>query len=512
MTPLLTFLLESSLLLVMGTLLYWALLRKSGWHQGKRFFLLLWPVASLLLAWIPIPIPGRMIWVETSSESAFFTLTSATLVGTDEVVTGVSTLLPGWSWAAILFWSGSLIFFLHLVLQLVRMMRLIRGRAQQRRTGYTLVEAGKDMPVSSFGRYLFWPQGKPASGPMFEHELVHIRQRHTLDRLLSELVVALFWYHPLMYFLRRELRNVHEYIADAAVTRHVSAYDYAMALIHYRTGRSVPPLVHPFSQHIKKRLRMLLHPTAKMPWRFLSVLPLLGVSVFFFSCDVQDQFVLDEPASPQAEVQAMNSVAPSPLGEDSVYLIINDRELGVLPQAQAVRTLIETSGGKTDRMVRVEPPRAQALGAPEGIVAYQVYYTADGQSLSFRYPLPTGQGEWTSDYGQRIHPVTKQQQLHTGIDIKAPTGTAVLASAAAMVKEAKLSEGYGNYVILDHGNGILTRYAHMSETLVTKGDAVEAGALLGKVGSTGKSVRPHLHFEIIKDGKPIDPADYVQKS
>lgn len=510
MTPLLTFLWESSLLLAMGTLLYWALLRKSGWHQGNRFFLLLWPLASLLLAWIRIPVPGRTIWVET--EPAFFNLTPATVAGSGEVVATSSMLLPVWSWPAMLFWGGVVLFFLHFALQLIRMVRLIRSRAQQRRAGYTLVAAGKDLPVSSFGPYLFWPQGKPVSGPMFEHELVHIRQRHTVDRLLSELTLTLFWYHPLMYFLRRELRDTHEYIADAAVTRHVSAYDYAMALIHYRTGRSAPPLVHPFSQHIKKRLLMLHHPTVYLPWRFLSVLPLLGVSVFFFSCEAQDQYLLEDPEKREVEAQVVSTAAPSPLAEDSVYLLINDRVLGVLSQAEAVATLAETNGGKTDRLVRVEPPQAQELGAPAGVVAYQVYYTTDGQSQSFRYPLPAGQGEWSSEYGQRIHPITKKQQLHTGIDIKAPTGTAVLASAAATVKEAKFGAGFGNFVILDHGNNVLTRYAHMSEILVKKGDTVEAGALIGKVGSTGKSARPHLHFEIIKDGKAVNPADYIQKS
>ena len=512
MTPLFTFLIESSLLLALGTLVYVVLLRKSGWHQGNRFFLLLWPLVSLLLAWIRIPIPGRTIWVEAAESPEFSAGLPLAATSTNEAMTGASTIMPVSSWPTLLFWSGVVVVILHLLIRLLRMVQLIRGRARQRQAGYTLVEAGNDLPVSSFGRYLFWPQGKPLSGPMFEHELVHIRQQHTLDRILMELTLALFWYHPLMYFLRRELRDIHEYIADAAVTRHVSAYDYAMALIHYRTGRSAPPLVHPFSQHIKKRLRMLHHPTVKTPWRFLSVLPLLGLSIFFFSCEAQDQFVLEASPESAGHAQAVSIAVPDPLTEDSMYLIINDHKLGVLTQEEAVRTLAETNGGKTDRLVRVEPPRAQELGAPAGMVAYQIYYATDGQSLNFRYPLPAEAGELTSGFGQRIHPVTQQQQHHRGLDLKAPRGTSILASAAGTVKEAKYDGGYGNCVILDHGNGVLTRYAHMSEILVETGSKVAAGALIGRVGSTGRSAKPHLHFEILKDGKPIDPDTYLKKS
>lgn len=114
----------------------------------------------------------------------------------------------------------------------------------------------------------------------------------------------------------------------------------------------------------------------------------------------------------------------------------------------------------------------------------------------------------TSPFGYRWHPVTKEYKLHTGMDLGVPTGTPVYAMADGKVILSEYSSSWGNYVIIYHGNGISSLYAHFSKRLVSVGETVKAGQKIGLSGSTGWSTGPHLHFEIRKDGTPIDPTPY----
>lgn len=115
----------------------------------------------------------------------------------------------------------------------------------------------------------------------------------------------------------------------------------------------------------------------------------------------------------------------------------------------------------------------------------------------------------TSHYGPRIHPITKKQSIHTGIDIGAGYGTNILAAASGTVIVSTYNSSYGNYVVVDHGGGMSTLYAHMSKRLVGVGDNVAAGEVIGLVGSTGMSTGAHLHFEVRINGKHTQPNPYL---
>lgn len=116
----------------------------------------------------------------------------------------------------------------------------------------------------------------------------------------------------------------------------------------------------------------------------------------------------------------------------------------------------------------------------------------------------------TSVYGPRIHPVTKvQNSFHTGIDIGAGNGTNILAAASGTVIVSTYNSAYGNYVVIDHGGGMSTLYAHMSKRLVGVGDTVTVGEVIGLVGSTGLSTGPHLHFEVRINGQHTKPNPYL---
>lgn len=113
-----------------------------------------------------------------------------------------------------------------------------------------------------------------------------------------------------------------------------------------------------------------------------------------------------------------------------------------------------------------------------------------------------------SGYGWRVDPIYNTRKFHEGMDFSAAIGTPVYATGNAVVKETGWQQGYGNTIVLDHGYGYITRYAHLSKILVTKGQQVVRGENIGKVGNTGKSTGPHLHYEVIYKGQVQNPVNY----
>lgn len=113
-----------------------------------------------------------------------------------------------------------------------------------------------------------------------------------------------------------------------------------------------------------------------------------------------------------------------------------------------------------------------------------------------------------SGYGMRIDPVYHIRRFHQGMDFSAPTGTEVFATGNAKVKFSGWKQGYGNTVILDHGFGYETLYAHLYKSLVRKGQKVRRSDIIALVGNTGKSTGPHLHYEVRLNGRPVDPRNY----
>ena len=130
---------------------------------------------------------------------------------------------------------------------------------------------------------------------------------------------------------------------------------------------------------------------------------------------------------------------------------------------------------------------------------------------AFAWPAP-GYYTITSPYGMRTHPILKSYRNHTGMDIGAPLGSYAIAANDGIVTKSTYSNSYGNMVMIDHGGGVVTLYAHGSELIAQVGDVVKRGDAIMKVGSTGWSTGPHLHFEIRINGKAIDPYPYLISS
>jgi murein DD-endopeptidase MepM/ murein hydrolase activator NlpD len=129
--------------------------------------------------------------------------------------------------------------------------------------------------------------------------------------------------------------------------------------------------------------------------------------------------------------------------------------------------------------------------------------------MPVRMPL-LGDASITSPFGYRADPFLGRLALHPGVDLSEAWGAEIHATAAGRVTHAGPMGGYGIMVEIDHGNGLVTRYAHLSKALVEEGDSVQQGTVLGKMGSSGRSTGPHLHYEVRVDGEPVDPERYLR--
>jgi murein DD-endopeptidase MepM/ murein hydrolase activator NlpD len=167
--------------------------------------------------------------------------------------------------------------------------------------------------------------------------------------------------------------------------------------------------------------------------------------------------------------------------------------------------------GIADLLIRQYSDRLQAAepGAKQGDVQGSRSPSGSGTSgdeteevPDFRMPV---QAHISSAFGARRDPFTHQMSMHRGVDIAAPEGMGVRVACAGRVVFAGFEMGYGNTVVVQHPGGFETRYAHLGKILVSAGDSLQTGQILGSVGSTGRSTGPHLHFEVTRNGERIDP-------
>lgn len=173
--------------------------------------------------------------------------------------------------------------------------------------------------------------------------------------------------------------------------------------------------------------------------------------------------------------------------------LVGGRSLSMEELSQAMAQLDATSGSRVDWLTTVES---------------RLFDQAIQRAL-----VPTEEpvkgGQVGSPFGFRIDPITGRSALHTGLDFPGGTGTPIHAAAGGVVVVQEYHQAYGNMVEIDHGNGLITRYAHSSRVLVEKGDIVKRGQKIAEVGSTGRSTGPHLHFEVWVSGVPQDPQRFL---
>lgn len=207
----------------------------------------------------------------------------------------------------------------------------------------------------------------------------------------------------------------------------------------------------------------------------------------------------DELRAEQEKLQAELDEATQLITDITANLADNAAVLEEFEQTER-----EAETNVANMVIALEKQRQAEAAASGGGYSNGSTVVGTGQ---FSWPVPSCT-YLTSRFGLRVHPITGVTKSHTGIDIGAESGATIVAADGGTVVLAGVNSGYGNCVMIDHGNGYKTLYAHMSSIAVSNGQAVSKGDTVGYVGSTGLSTGPHCHYEVWKDGSRIDPEQF----
>lgn len=246
----------------------------------------------------------------------------------------------------------------------------------------------------------------------------------------------------------------------------------------------------------------------------------------------RDKELVDEVSAAKAQLDEQKATLEQQLQSLNALKSEEESVKGLLVEQQATQKSVYAELEKDEAAIKENIAVMQATSAEIGnqIVALQQQAAAQQAAAQQQaaaggtvapggqvQSTPAGAGVWpapashiiTSRYGGRSYPIDGSYNFHLGLDIGAGYGTSVVAYQGGTVIIATYHWSYGNYVVVDHGNGLSTLYAHMSALNVGAGDTVSAGQQVGAIGSTGSSTGPHLHFEVRINGSTVDPAPYL---
>jgi murein DD-endopeptidase MepM/ murein hydrolase activator NlpD len=184
-------------------------------------------------------------------------------------------------------------------------------------------------------------------------------------------------------------------------------------------------------------------------------------------------------------------------------------ELGVNTPPPSLAKRVLAIGGPLLPFISGEDPFEQQMTRVRSSAGTMAELGQLIDRVPVRRPVPPG-AELTSGFGPRLDPFVKQYAFHSGIDLKGEPGDVARATAAGRITTANYQGGYGLLVEIDHGNGLATRYGHLSAIEVNEGQTVEVGEPVGRIGNTGRSTGPHLHYEVRIAGEPVDPLRYLR--
>ena len=427
-TDILSFLFESSIVFTVLYLSYRIVFKSFTFYKLNRFVLLSLVPLSLLLPFVHFELAFSEISLPApESAEVYETFIPATF--TDSPAVQAPTT---WSWNSVIlavYLIGFSISAIGFFFKLYAIFKIKRSASPIAGSKPTLWLADVNEVCSSFN-CIFIPKNEcqEIHPKIIAHEEHHIRLKHTLDLLLSEAYAAIFWFNPLGFLYKRDIKNNHEFEVDAQFSQSEEESIAYLKLIHkhliYKHKEQL--LGHYFNSYtLKTRIHMMTKKNSAH-WKKLTYLLLLPM-IFFFSFSFT---VL----SPEAEIPSISPVRK----------------------------------GEIEKV--------------------------------------------SSGFGMRINPITKEETLHKGMDFIAKEGTEILATASGIVIEkAYKKNGYGKMIVIDHGNNCETRYTHMKDFNVEAGDHIHKGAVIGYVGSTGRSTRPHLHYEVRLNGEPVDPVPYLTR-
>lgn len=276
------------------------------------------------------------------------------------------------------------------------------------------------------------------------HEMVHASQLHSADLLFLNFAGVLLWFNPFVFLLLRYARDNHEFLAD-------------------EPSRAKPDMLAAYLGCLRRETIRRASP---------------AIASYFKSSTIKKRIImLTKNHTRNRKKWLYLAIIPV------VTIVLAGFQASADPKIQAHVEIMETLPGVSADATAGEIPSIFPL--PE----------------KFRQKL-------TLCYGPAVHPVTNEKMFHRGVDIAAPGGTPVYATAGGTVREAEFHKAWGNYLILVHDRGFSTRYTHLEDFEVKAGDRISKGQEVARVGNTGRSTGPHLHYEVWKDGEHLDPVQY----
>lgn len=227
---------------------------------------------------------------------------------------------------------------------------------------------------------------------------------------------------------------------------------------------------------------------------------------------VAQQAAKDALAEQEATLQAQRAEADALLIDlAAAYDNLTDEYLANEAEEEALRKEIMEAQAAYEAALSAEEAERLAQQNQNNVAGSGSTSNVTPSTSGFVSPLPGG-AYVTCAYGWRIHPIWGDQRFHSGVDLAASQGTPIYAIAAGTVTTATYGDANGYYVSISHGNGYGSVYCHMTNYIVSVGDSVSQGQVIGYVGSTGWSTGPHLHFEIHVNGSAVNPMDYISLS
>ena len=409
------------------------------------------------------------------------------------------------------------------------------------------------LSLGLFRPLVFLPAGlgEEETAMVLSHELTHVRRRDLWYKFLLLLVNAAHWFNPLVWWMCRQAGRNLEYCCDDAVVAGRDAafrYDYGQVLLRYAAhGAGLPLYATRLSSggrqmkgrlmnlFLKKKTGVMLVAAAlcaavavgslvsvqsaqagDAPVTAREALDALAGSVAVndkeitftipaaykkaddWSIQVSGRYQMGEEGTRSVRLVDSDGAAGRWKGGDAAYSVpLSDYDLDRFESLTLWAFLTDENGEELEKEVDLLSLRGAGDASPAEAVS----------DVGWQWPLAEYQAV-TSTFGTRVHPITGQESSHDGVDISAPEGVAVLAVRSGTVAETGWDESDGNYVLLDHGDGLTTLYGCLSVVSVEAGDTVVQGDVLGTVGQTGAATGPHLHLEAAQDGVLYDPLSW----
>ena len=257
-----------------------------------------------------------------------------------------------------------------------------------------------------------------------------------------------------------------------------------------------------------------IHEVAEADQRMLDELDAIAQEIEADRQSLEDEMAAQEEAKAalaeqEATLQAQRSEADAYLIElAAAYDNLTDEYLANEAQEEALRKEIMEAQAAYEAALSAEEAERLAQQNQNNVAGSGSTSNVTPSTSGFISPLPGG-AYVTCAYGWRIHPIWGDERFHSGVDLGASQGTPIYAIAAGTVTTATYGDANGYYVSISHGNGYGSVYCHMTNYIVSVGDSVSQGQVIGYVGSTGWSTGPHLHFEIHVNGSTVNPMDYI---